>query len=383
MDDQPIQLVIQHFALPKYRVPVFRELANVPGIDLTLVYGKAPGLTNVDADGLNATASKVRRWRTPLGSVHWDSSQWAHASGRVADVLILSWNLRSISLVPALVRARRRGVRTLLWGHGYSRHASRWRGRARNAVARLADGVVLNSKRDAERFVAATGRGTSTFVAVNSLDQAPIQRERTAWLADGDGLAEFRREHGRGRGPTVLFVSRFKVENRLEMLIEAAALLRSSHPGLAVWLVGEGIGDQTELRALVDGLDLSEVVQFVGPVYDEHALAPWFLTADVFCYPSNLGLSVLHAFGYGVPVVTGDREDRNPPEWHTVESGTNGLLFAAGSVTELAGALDTLFKDEALRRRYGEAGRQRVLTNYSVEHMVAGLKEAVLYASRL
>ena len=41
MDDQPIQLVIQHFALPKYRVPVFRELANVPGIDLTLVYGKA------------------------------------------------------------------------------------------------------------------------------------------------------------------------------------------------------------------------------------------------------------------------------------------------------------------------------------------------------
>lgn len=125
------------------------------------------------------------------------------------------------------------------------------------------------------------------------------------------------------------------------------------------------------------------MVQFVGPVYDEHALAPWFLTADVFCYPSNLGLSVLHAFGYGVPVVTGDREDRNPPEWHTVESGTNGLLFAAGSVTELAGALDTLFKDEALRRRYGEAGRQRVLTNYSVEHMVAGLKEAVLYASRL
>ena len=90
MDDQPIQLVIQHFALPKYRVPVFRELANVPGIDLTLVYGKAPGLTNVDADGLNATASKVRRWRTPLGSVHWDSSQWAHASGGVADVLILS-----------------------------------------------------------------------------------------------------------------------------------------------------------------------------------------------------------------------------------------------------------------------------------------------------
>ena len=79
----------------------------------------------------------------------------------------------------------------------------------------------------------------------------------------------------------------------------------------------------------------------------------------------------------------GDREDRNPPEWLAVESGTNGLLFAAGSVTGLAGALDTLFEDEALRRHFGEAGRQTTLARYSLGQMVAGLTDAVFYASAL
>ena len=37
---QPIRVVIQQPALPKYRVPVFRELAKRPDIDLTLYFGE-------------------------------------------------------------------------------------------------------------------------------------------------------------------------------------------------------------------------------------------------------------------------------------------------------------------------------------------------------
>ena len=45
-----------------------------------------------------------------------------------------------------------------------------------------------------------------------------------------------------------------------------------------------------------------DLVGDLGSIYDEIELAPWFLTADAFVYPENIGLSILHAFGYGLPV---------------------------------------------------------------------------------
>lgn len=381
--EAPTRVVIQHFALPRYRLPVFRELARTPDIVLEVVYGQARGLTNAKAEGFDATTSAVRRIRVPSGYLLWDPSQWTNAHSRRTDVLILTWNVRSVTLIPALLRARRKGVRTLLWGHGYSRRDTRHRHRLRGFVTRLADGIIFYGPREAERFVATTGRSESTFVTPNSLDQAPIQQARKSWLADPASLDAFAWENGLAGRPGLLFVSRYKPENRLDLLITAAARVRESHPDLAVVIIGEGNQEQPELRELVDHLKVQEMVHFVGPVYDEHALAPWFLSADVFCYPANLGLSVLHAFGYGLPIVTGDREDQNPPEWQAVKPGTNGLHFTHGDVKSLTETLNKILTDTPLRNCLGEAARRTVLEEYSIDKMVIGLREAIDYALSL
>ena len=187
----PIRVVVQHFALPRYRVAVFQELAKTPGLDVTIAYGAAPGLDNVEAGGVRTQPSRIRRFRLAFGSLLWDTSQWSNAHPRRADVLVLTWNVRSLTLVPALVRAKRRGVRTLLWGHGYSRRDSAVRRMVRRAVARLADGVIFYGHRDAARFTKATGRIESTFVALNGLDQRPIQAARDRLLSDTASLAAF------------------------------------------------------------------------------------------------------------------------------------------------------------------------------------------------
>src|SRR5687768_9146744 len=65
-------------------------------------------------------------------------------------------------------------------------------------------------------------------VAPNALDQSPILRARAQWLAAPERLATYRRAHNVG-APLILFVSRLKPENWLDVLIEAAALLRTEH----------------------------------------------------------------------------------------------------------------------------------------------------------
>src|SRR5687768_14253077 len=117
---RPIRLVIQQPALPRYRIAPFALLAQRPGIDLTLLYGDAPDApATVEPAGFCGVFSHIRSiWG---GRLLWHGASWRYATRRRADVLILSWNVRFLSLIPTLLRARANGVKTILWGHGYSK----------------------------------------------------------------------------------------------------------------------------------------------------------------------------------------------------------------------------------------------------------------------
>lgn len=54
-----------------------------------------------------------------------------------------------------------------------------------------------------------------------------------------------------------------------------------------------------------------------------------------------------------------------------VGDGVNGLLVPAGAVSPLATALRRLIEDAALRRLYGQRGRDRVLRMFSMEQIIA------------
>ena len=83
-----------------------RELARRPGIDLTLYHGAVPGLPNVPADGFRAEYVPMRYFHVNNRfQFMWHRPQMELADPAKADVLILSWNLRYATLVPALRKA--------------------------------------------------------------------------------------------------------------------------------------------------------------------------------------------------------------------------------------------------------------------------------------
>ena len=114
-------MVIQQPALPAYRIPVYRELASRPGIDLLVTYSHDPNLPNLEPEGFEATPSPLHRFMLGGREMYWDPAQLKYARRRHADVLMLTWNAHYLSLPLALARARMSGVGTVLWGHGYSK----------------------------------------------------------------------------------------------------------------------------------------------------------------------------------------------------------------------------------------------------------------------
>lgn len=377
----PVCVVVQQPALPAYRVPVFEALSKLRGIELTVYYGDdALAPANAEVSSGWAVFSPLKQVQIFGRPLRWHSVQWRAATRRSCDVLILLWNLNFLSLVPALVRARLAGVPLILWGHGYSKCEAAWRAWSRRQVARLADAVLFYDHVTAERYARSGFDTRRIFVAQNALDQRAIRSARAEWLAQPARLEAFRVEHGLVPARTLLYVSRLEHANRVDLLLRAAARLAARHADLKVVIVGDGAA-RLNLAGLAEALNIKDRVIMPGAIYEERALAPWFLSAAMFCYPANVGLSLLHAFGYGLPVVTSDRRPAHNPEIHALEAGVNGELFEDGNAESLAAVLDALLADDSRRRRLGEAARRTVESEHSMETMLRGFREAIAFCA--
>lgn len=380
-DVRPVRVTVLQPALPKYRVPMFREFARRPGIRLTVLYSTIPNLPNVAPDGFEAHHVPLHI-RHLCGEPVWcQPAQWQYASRRLTDVLVIEWDIHQVLLVPALLRARAAGIPTVLWGHGYSKHEKHWRKSLRDLVARLGTCLLFYNRTTAQRFIDAGWPKYRIYVALNSLDQAPIQAAAALWRSSPESLEAFREQHGLARRPVVLFVSRLEADNRVDMLLSATDVLVRRGVDLKTVIVGKGPDDR-RLRDMATRLGIADRVIFTGAIYDEPALAPWFLSARVFCYPTNIGLSILHAMGYGLPVITSDRKDAQNPEIEALRPGYNGLVYRHGDVESLAQTLLRVLSDDALAQRLSEGAARTIADDFNMPKMVDGLEAAVRYAWR-
>lgn len=379
--DSLIRLVIQQPSLAKYRVPVFRELAQRQGIRLRIIHSARNGIPNVAADGFNATEIPMRQLRFLGQPIYWHSPQWTLADRHHADVLILTWDLHYASLIPALLRARANGIPTILWGHGYSKTDSLWRSGPRRWVAKLATALLFYNQTAADAYIRAGFDPQRIFVALNSLDQTPIQQARQDWLDRPEELARFRREQRLKTGPRLLFVSRLGPERRVDLLLEAMAQLAPDWPELQLILIGKG-EHQSVLQQQADALGLGGRVRFVGAIYKEMALAPWFLSADCFVFPAFMGLSLQHAFGYGLPVITSDHLNGHGPEIEALRHGENGLLYADGDPKALAASIRQLLENPELRNKMAAEALRTATQEFTLTNMVDGFVSAAAYCMK-
>jgi glycosyltransferase involved in cell wall biosynthesis len=148
-------------------------------------------------------------------------------------------------------------------------------------------------------------------------------------------------------------------------LIEAARLVLPQVPDARFIIAGEGELRPALERQIKDH-HLEKHVLLVGFRPDVLSLHKAF---DIFVLSSvteGLGTSLLDAMAAGKPVVA--TMTGGIPE--VVVDGETGFLVPPRDHAAMAEAIVALLKDEALRRRMGEAGRARACALFSAERMV-------------
>ncbi|HET8701920.1 MAG TPA: glycosyltransferase, partial [Nitrococcus sp.] len=114
--------------------------------------------------------------------------------------------------------------------------------------------------------------------------------------------------------------------------------------------------------------NLDSHVRFEGFRNDLPRILPCL---DLLVHPARmegLGVALLQAAACGLPIVAG--RAGGIPE--IVRDGVNGLLVEPDDVPALAQALGRLCDDAALRRAFGESGREIALQEFSIDAMVDG-----------
>jgi glycosyltransferase involved in cell wall biosynthesis len=156
-----------------------------------------------------------------------------------------------------------------------------------------------------------------------------------------------------GYGDYVFAVSRLHPLKRLDLLVEAAARLRSDSLGVKIAGTGE---DLERLRERAEALGLRDRVQFLGEVSDAELVELYAGCRAVFFAPWNedYGFVTLEAFESGKAVITA--EDSGGPA-ELVRHGETGFVTAPDP-DALAGRLDELGRDRSLSERMGRSALQ-------------------------
>ncbi|MBN2022267.1 MAG: glycosyltransferase [Pirellulales bacterium] len=179
--------------------------------------------------------------------------------------------------------------------------------------------------------------------------------------------------------PVVGIVAALRPEKRHDVFLDVAAKVRNAVPGVQFLIVGDG-PERPRLESLAGRLGLADAVRFLGTRGD----VPEVLSLlDVFLLTSQMEanpVSILEAMASEKPIVA--PAVGSIPEV-VVDRGV-GRLTAPGDADALAAAVTELLAAPDRASAMGRAGRERVLSHWSVGRMVEGYQDLIaeIYQSK-
>jgi glycosyltransferase involved in cell wall biosynthesis len=349
-------LLIHAGKIPHYRVPIYGCLS---------AYLKPHGFELiVSSDGIQADSPHA---------IEFQYAEMPLSTLRIArfvcrqkiDVIIDYMELRHLYLFPTYFIAK--GIlnkKMIYWGQGRDLAESESRGKnlAYGVELALSDAIILYAEH-LKRYVPKRFH-KKVFVANNTIC--------FDYSGFGPGVTKEKvlSRYGIKTAKNIICMGRLQKRKRLDHLVEALSYMK--RPDIGLILVGpdtDGVLEKIQ----------SDNIYKLGPIYGEEKY-DLLCSADVYCLPGAVGLSIIDAFHCGLPFVT--EEGDESAEIMYLKDGVNGFVVHRGDVQALAHKLKLLLDDDGLRERFSREAKKEISTNGHIDMMCKGFSDALRFARK-
>jgi glycosyltransferase involved in cell wall biosynthesis len=218
-------------------------------------------------------------------------------------------------------------------------------------VIKASDGIQFLSHKPLQDEKVLKVKFKNAFVCSTGVD--------TALFKPGNDRTDTRIKLGISENEiSILYVGRLDLVKGVNYLIEATKLILKKYDNVTLFIVGEG-----SLKQKYETLSNSNTqkIMFLGWRDDIPQL---MRMADMFILPSlseGAPNVIMEASSSGLPVIVSDVGE--VPQ--IVENGVTGIIVKPRDVDSLVSAMDNLIAHPLLMKKMGEAGRNKMLKEYS------------------
>ena len=281
------------------------------------------------------------------------------------DVIILFAHLKDLHIHPLTCYLKIKRIPFIYWNFGINTdHPDAY---LKNALYRLyhtiSKSIILYSPNEIKYIKEKNRR--KVFIGNNSVNLTDIDASQ---FTDKDYL---RKKYHIKESKIVLFVGLIsKKAKKLDILLQCFR-----NQDIAVVIAGKGMND--EQLGIVNS---QANYYYLGEIsYDRNEIYNIYKSADVFCIPGNVGLSIIEAFFMGKPVFTMEFPNEvNSPELWYLKNGENGYI--ASSREELESKIIEVLGNPEMYQSFCKLARETYDTQAHIKFMFEGFKNAVNYA---
>lgn len=354
--------------IPSYREGFYDRLLGRKDVNLTIYcQDHIPGRNLKSIHGKYGEHVTIVKFRSAdKEKIVWQFLPWRTIYNSY-DVVFIEGNPRMLSNVgmSLVLLLAKKGV--IIWTQAHSFRNSKLSENIRLSWLRLYKYIFVYTDSEVG-FLENKGFKTNVMLGMNNgLDQKKIDESASAWTQER--LLAWRQSNETIQRVMVLSCARLDQKNKFGQVIQALPLMIKKIPHLLWCIIGDG-EERESLESQVNSLGLNNHVRFVGPLYAEDELAPWFLSSEILIHPAAIGLTIMHSYGYGLPVVTHGMAELHNPEYAAFEPEKTGLNFKMDDIADLANTVVGLLEDKAKLMEMKDYVLYLAREKYNVDIMV-------------
>ncbi|GIC77269.1 glycosyltransferase family 4 protein [Moritella sp. F3] len=344
-------------AVPKYRIPFFEKIMSLYRVK---IYA-----TESDFLGVN-TVFKSKDLSLSSGFIHflerlyWHKNLPLFSPYKKNDIVIINGNPRILNYMLLFVILRMRGIKTVWWGHGWSAGSFGLMAKIRIKLMKLASAILVYTDKEKEQL-----SKPNCYALNNGLDSSEIKEcIKTISITREINTPQF----------NLVFVGRITDKANFNLLLKSISMVNKN-----VHLNVIGSGERIDYyKTMADEIGITDRVHWYGAIFDEMGIARIMLSSHAFIYTGSVGLSLIHAFNYGLPAIIHSSESYHMPEFSAFKKDINGISFKKNNVDDLRAKINQLSSFDALAYTVMSNNAFKTVTDsYNVENMVFRFKNMI------